>query len=158
MSHMLAPQPPNPELHLFFNVDAAVGAAPAENKKEDVLLVQFAFKVIADSPRPTTDKGLLAAAKAVRVTGTIDDATINAIRVEQRLMKEENSGQIVDGRVSSARNAYNYGTGLWVITVLNHAIATRIPNTWPRIDKIAGCPIELQQMVVRAVVGVRRQS
>jgi hypothetical protein len=60
-----------------------VGAPPAENRREDVLLVQFIFTVIASAPLPTTDPGVLVAARAVRITGSIDDVTITAIKAQQ---------------------------------------------------------------------------
>ena len=47
MAHLLAPQQSKPTLPVFFNVDGVVGAAPAVNNREDVLLVQFAFTVMA---------------------------------------------------------------------------------------------------------------
>lgn len=51
--------------------------------REDVLLVQLAFSVIAKMPKPIASAELLEAAKAVQVTGAIDEPTINAIRVLQ---------------------------------------------------------------------------
>lgn len=155
MAHLLAPQPPLPELPVFFNVDGVVGAPQAQNKREDVLLVQFAFKLIADSPFPGTpprSPALLAAAKAVQVTGTIDAATINAIRVRQQDNKKINPATVVDGRVSPAKGGYRYGAA-WTIALLNDAIQDRHVDIWPRIDKIPGCPEELKQMVIRTVAG-----
>lgn len=65
MAHLLAPQPPHPELPVFFNVDGVVGAPPADNRREDVMLVQFALKMIADSPlRENMDPALVAAARS----------------------------------------------------------------------------------------------
>ena len=155
MAHLMAPQPSHPELPVFFNVDGVVGAAPAVNNREDVLLVQFIFNVIATSPRPTTDPVLLAAARAVRLTGTIDPATITAIRAHQTVDRRisGNPNQVVDGRVSPAKGGYSYGA-LWTIAELNNNLQDRHVNIWPRIDTIPGCPAELRQMVVRAVAGM----
>jgi hypothetical protein len=154
MAHLLAPQPPIPQLPVFFNVDGVVGAAPAQNKREDVLLVQFAFKVIADNPLSGTGPAILAAAKGVTVTGTMDQPTINAIRVFQEDFKKDNPAQVVDGRVSPAKGGYFYGPGAaWIITHLNNALQDRNVDIWPRLDKIKGCPSELQQMVTRTVAG-----
>jgi len=99
MAHLTAPSKPDPELPVYFNVDGVVGAAPAQNKREDVLLVQFALQVIANNPIATTGAEVLAACKAVKVTGTIDPATITAIKAFQQSFKQVYAGQIVDGRV-----------------------------------------------------------
>src|ERR1700752_2576434 len=79
VAHLFAPQPGLTELPVFFNVDGVVGAPPAQNKREDVLLVQFIFETIAKNPVATTGPEVLAAAKAVQVTGNVDAATVNAI-------------------------------------------------------------------------------
>jgi hypothetical protein len=158
MAYLMAPQPSNITLPVFFNVNGVVGAAPASNKREDVLLVQFAFKVIGDNPIPGTGAVLLAAAKAVAVTGTIRlgfpvDPTINAIRVLQQDSKTVNPGTVVDGRVSPAKAGYDYGAGVFTIVDLNNSLQLRHVDIWPRIDKIPGCPNELKQMVIRTVAG-----
>jgi hypothetical protein len=154
MARLLAPQTPLAELPVFFNVDDVVGAGPAQNRREDVLLVQMALKQIGDSPKQDADANLVAACKAVQMKGTMDDATTKAIRLVQEQARKDQPSTIVDGRVSPARGAYSYGAGYWTIVVLNIAIRTRNLNTWPRIDKIAGCPNELQQMVNRTLAGV----
>jgi hypothetical protein len=64
---------------------------PAANNREDVLLVQFISSVIGSSPPPSTDPALLVAAEAVKVTGTIDGTTINAIRTQQEGMRRNGS-------------------------------------------------------------------
>jgi len=119
MAHLLAPQPSHPSMPVFFNVDGVVGAAPAQNEREDVLLVQFILRVIAKSPDAMTEPQLQG---AVRVTGMIDPATINAIRALQTGFKKEMPGQVVDGRVSPARGGYTYG-----VRRLGHRGAQRIP-------------------------------
>ncbi len=67
MAHLQAPKPPMAELPVFYNVDGVVGAPPAQNMTEDVLLVQFALKVYADRPTSTSDPIIVAAARAVRI-------------------------------------------------------------------------------------------
>lgn len=153
MAYLLAPQPPRGTLPVFYNLDGAVGAPPASNKTEDVLLVQFAFSIIGKQPDPHTAPELTAAAKTLRVTGTIDATTINAIRVHQQCTKRNRPGQVIDGRVSPAKGGYNFGGGIWTICYLNNSLQNRYYNIWPRIDKIPGCPAPLQQMVVRTVAG-----
>lgn len=153
MAHFMSPQPAAEGLPTFFNVDKVVGAAPAANQREDVLLVQYAFKMIADAPMATTDPALLAAAKLVQVTGNIDVKTITAIQQFQLSRKKKNPAQVVDGRVSPAQGGYTYGQAAWIITYLNDAMQERAMDHWPRIDKLASCPSELKLMVKRTVVG-----
>jgi len=154
MAHLFVPQPTLIALPVFFNVDGVVGAPPAQNKREDVLLVQFAFTVIANSPNPKTDPKVLEAAKAVKLTGVADPATIAAIRTLQEASKKQSSGKVVDGRVSPAKVGYSYGGGTWTIANLNNSMQGRNINIWPRIDKIPGCPGELKSMVIRTVAGI----
>jgi hypothetical protein len=153
MAHLIVPQPNSTVLPAFFNVDGVVGASPAANKREDVLLVQFAFTVVAKSPGKLPPE-LVAAAKAVRVTGSVDPATITAIRATQETLKKTQSATVVDGRVSPARGAYSYGGGLWTVGQLSKFIQARHADLWPRIDKILGCPDELKSMVTRTVTGI----
>jgi hypothetical protein len=152
MAHLFAPKIPDPELPVMFNVDGVVGANPAQNLREDVLLVQFAFEILGKEPLPTTPPEVLAAAKAVRPTGMIDKATINAIFVLQGALG--NPATVVDGRVSPVKGGYSYGSAMWTIVHLNNFMQNRHVDVWPRIDKIQGCPSELKQMVIRTVAGV----
>lgn len=154
MAHFMAPQPAEEQLPTFYNVDAVVGSAPATNKREDVLLVQFGFKMIADNPMTGTDPALLAAAKLVKVTGTIDPFTVSAITRLQESRKKKVPGTIVDGRISPAKAGYSYGSGAWTIASLNDSMQQRSLDIWPRIDKIPSCPSEIKLMVQRVVVGV----
>jgi hypothetical protein len=154
MAHLFIAQPTIVELPVFFNVDGVVGASPAVNNREDVLLVQFAFQMIARHPKSNREE-VQAAAQAVKITGTVDAATINAIKALQNFakIKQGRAGQIVDGRVSPAKG-YSYGGSVyWTIVYLNDAIQDFHVDIWPRIDKIPGCPPELQAMVFRTVAG-----
>jgi hypothetical protein len=141
-----------PQMPVFFNVDGVVGAFPAQNKIEDVLLVQFAFSRLANDPGSPSDLNELLAYQAVSVTGVMDDATIEAITVYQWGQQEVSPGQVVDSRVSPARG-YSYGPAFWTIVGLNFEIQTRHMDVWPRIDKIPACPELLRQMVIRSLVG-----
>jgi hypothetical protein len=152
MAHLLAPKPPNPTLPVYFNVDAVVGAQPAENRTEDVLLVQFAFHVLASSTMAQTPPEVMAAARNVSMTGTCDQATIDAIRAYQTAMRGFRPGQVADGRVSPSRGGYSYGE-IWIIVQLNESMQGRHIDLWPRIDRIPGCPQALREMVIRQVVG-----
>jgi len=155
MAHLVAPQKSKPTLPVFYNVDAVVGAAPAVNNREDVLLVQFAFTVIASKPSPNSSPVFHQAAAAVKPTGTIDQATINAIRAAQQQARDLGSkSTVVDGRVSPASGGYGYGGPTYTIVNLNESVQGRNLDLWPRIDKIPGCPPEVKQLVVRTVQGI----
>ena len=81
MAHLVArSEPASP---VFYNIDGSVGAAPAANLREDVLLVQFAFAAMAADPRLEASMEFYRAICEVRATGTIDLATINAIKALQ---------------------------------------------------------------------------
>ena len=151
MAYLFAPRPSIDDLPVFFNVDGVVGEAPSENKREDVLLIQFVFDTIGRQPKPTTSPEVLAAAKAVKPTGAIDKATIEAIRVFQKGTTRD--GAAVDGRVSPAKSGYSYGCTTFTIANLNMALHDRAVDVWPRIDKMPTCPQELREMVVRTVAG-----
>lgn len=153
MAHLLAPQNSLPTLPVFFNVDEVVGAMPASNLREDVLFVQFAFTVIASSPTPGASPEFNAAVAAVSMTGVADQATINAITATQKEIQKKGNAGVVDGRVSPAKGGYSYSGTLWTIVHLNESVQARNIEIWPRIDRIAGCPSELQAMVVRTVQG-----
>jgi hypothetical protein len=148
MAHLLAPEDPDPQLPVFFNVDGAVGAPPAENLPEDVLLVQFMLKDFG------TKMGYKSFA-LLDVTGVIDEKTIEAIGQFQRGIRKLGHSQIVDKRISPARrHEYQYRQGsFWTIVDLNNQFQNFYVDIWPRIDKVPGCPEELKQMVIRQVAG-----
>lgn len=149
MAYLFAPQPSDVKLPVFFNVDGVVGANPAQNTREDVLFVQFVFHLIAREPSPSTSPSLLAASKAVKVTGVIDQPTIGAILAFQ----QSNPPLATDGRVSPAKVGYSYGPAFFTIALLNRSLRNRRPDIWPRIDRMPLCPGELKEMVVRTVAG-----
>lgn len=153
MSHLLVPKPPDSHLPVFFNVDGVVGAPPANNLREDVIFVQFAFKVLADNPQGAP-RDVVAAARTVTIDGKIGPITINAISTYQSAMaRERNPSKVVDGRVSPAKGGTSYGGAAWTIVHLNGTIQKRHINNWPRIDKIPGCPSEIKTMVKRILIG-----
>ena len=95
----------------------------------------------------------MAAVAAVKLTGNIDPETITAIVATQREIQKKGNAGTVDGRVSPAKGGYSYNGTLWTIVHINESIQARNIEIWPRIDRIAGCPSELQAMVVRTVQG-----
>jgi hypothetical protein len=152
MAYLFAPRPSFEQLPIFYNVEAPVGAAPAANNREDVLLVQFILSFISKSPAATYTPEMIAACRAVQFTGIVDQATIKAIREYQKL----SPGWTVDGRVSPA-NGYSYGANImFTIVGLNNSLQNRTIDVWPRIDKIPGCPQELIDMTKRTVVGNKK--
>lgn len=151
MAHLVARS--EPAIPVFYNIDGAVGAAPAANHREDVLLVQFAFAAMAANPIPETSMQFYKAICAVRPTGTIDLATINAIKAMQIEVKKLKPDTIVDGRVTPANGVCRCSAGAYAILNLNEFVQCTHIDLWPRIDKIPGCPLELKQMVVRTVQG-----
>lgn len=153
MAHLFIPKPADPQLPVFFNLDGVVGASPAANLQEDVLLIQFIFSVMGANPLPTTAASMTAIFKAVSVTGSIDAQTIAAIRAEQEDRKSRTPSTVVDGRVSPAVGGYTYGGGTYSIAQLNENLQHRNVGVWPRIDLIPGCPAGLRTMVVRTVSG-----
>ena len=155
MAHLLAPQQYKTTLPVFYNVDGVVGSNPAVNNREDVLLVQFAFKVIAAKPQGISSPESQKVFQAVQTTGIIDQATIDAIRAGQMEVKKQKPKAVVDGRVSPASSgSYGFGGGAsYFVVTLNESIQMRHTEIWPRIDKIPGCPPELTQMVIRTVRG-----
>ncbi len=149
MAHLVARS--EPAVSVYYNIDGAVGAAPAANHREDLLLVQFAFTAIAANPLPDTSMELFRAMCDVKPTGTIDQATINAIRAMQIEMKRSQPSTKVDGRVIPSNG--DHVEGAFTIEHLSESVRQCHVRSWPRIDKIPGCPFELKEMVGRAVQG-----
>lgn len=154
MAYLFIPKSPDRELPVFFNLDGVVGASPASNQPEDVLLIQFIFSVMGANPLPTTPASMTAIYRAVNVTGVIDAQTIAAIRSEQEDRKKSQPGTVADGRVSPAVGGYFYGGGMYSIARLNDNLQHRNIGIWPRIDLIPGCPAGLKAMVTRTVSGI----
>src|SRR5262249_21793849 len=90
---------------IMFNVDAVVGENGV-NDRGDVLLVQFFLTKVAaflGGRQPIT--GIM---QKVQASGTMDRATIDAIRAFQEDGRGINPTTVVDGRVSVARGiSYN---------------------------------------------------
>ena len=115
--------------------------------------MQFVFNLISLRPLGTTSPAVLAAAKSVRMTGAMDTETIAAIRAVQETLKAKRPGEIVDGRVRPADGGVSPGKAVWTVRHLNRTIQTLFGDVWPRLDRIPGCPSEIQQMVRREVLG-----
>ena len=154
MAHIEMTKPRSEYLPVFYNVDGVVGAPPADNKREDVLLVQFFIVLIGRSPKPDIPPNVVAALKAVQLTGVADAQTIAAIKAFQESNRQKRPNAVVDGRASPAKPGMRYAPGaLWTIVQLNFVCKNLHPDVWPRIDKIQGCPDDLKKMVEREIVG-----
>ena len=68
MAYLFAPRPSFRELPVFYNVEGAVGATPAMNLREDVLLVQFILSFIVKAPKPTYTPQMIAACKLISIS------------------------------------------------------------------------------------------
>lgn len=159
MVHLVS-APPNSDEGLLFNVDGAVGAPPATNKREDVLFVQFAIRTWRRNYSGGVleqDQGLMIASRDVWISGTADSSTIESIREWQLSQKRYFPGTIVDGRVSPMRHGrVSYGGAFGpdlTIMGLNRVLLDATVLDWPRIDRLPECPEELKQMMLR-VLGI----
>ena len=147
--HMFVPKPAAPDLPMFFNVDQSVGHLGANARQEDILLVQFMIRKIAEvSPAAPTPEGQQRKLRALLVplSGVCDEATIDGIRAWQEANQKNNPGTVVDGLVNPARG-YSYGPGFWTIVKLNASMRFYFRNVWPRLQDLPGCPPALAQRV-----------
>src|SRR5262245_32973690 len=128
---------------LFFNVDAIVGENGV-NRREDVLLVQYFLKKVAT--RLAGQQPITQIIQKIQVSGTMDRATIDAIRAFQEDSRRLSPATVVDGRVSVARG-FSYGGGSWTIALLNQILKANFPNLWPRIQDFSDCPAEIKARV-----------
>ena len=106
MVHVLVAKPHESRLPVIYNVDAVVGAAPAANLPDDVVLVKAFFKKIGDTPLNFPSE-VVDACKAIVINTTSDAALVTAIRAFQNDVKTKkgSASMVVDGRVSRSRTA-----------------------------------------------------
>ncbi len=143
--HVLAPRPSNPQIPLYFNVEAPVGQGGANGSREDILLVQFLLRKVGDASveLPPHQRERM---RNVAPTGVCDPETIDGIRAAQEVIRDKNPGNVVDGKVSSART-YQYGRGIYTIVSLQVTVRRKFPKEWPRLDEFPDCPPELKKRV-----------
>lgn len=116
MAHILAPRPSEQLLPVFFNLDTSVGRMGANSNYEDILLVQFMLKALANNMTTPEGRRVQPILSATPQTGNVDPATIRSIEAFQGAMTIE-----VVGRVSSARG-YRYGRLPYTIVHLNASL------------------------------------
>lgn len=119
---------------VYFNVQAHVGQNKF-NLFEDVMLVQYLFKKLAEAGVPPGNAELRTEMAAVKVTGAFDDATRDAI-----LAFQKDRGYTPDGVVSPAKNGGGYGSGMYTIWLMNAFVRDSFPKVWPRLQDFADCP------------------
>jgi len=146
MVHIMAPRPANDVIPVFLNVDRNVGLRLGSST-EDILLVQFLIKSIANAGLDAASPQQREILRATPLSGVVDDATDKSIRTMQTVGRDP-----VDGIVSTARG-YRYGSNFWTIVRLSRSFAARFSNIYPRLDLAPGCPPALGQAVRRALVG-----
>jgi hypothetical protein len=146
--HVKAPQPPDPKLPIFFNVSASVGNQAANANSDDIFLVQFLIRAIAEAVPASLPGGQARRERMLKVplSGAIDPATIDGIRAWQEGAKQLFPGTVVDGRVSSARG-YLYGGVMWTIVHMNAVFRANFPQLWPRLQDHPRCPVGLKLRV-----------
>jgi hypothetical protein len=148
--HIIAPNRPGSPYHIGFNVDRSVGAKGANSSTEDILLVQFMIRKIAETSAGSTPEQEMWKRRMLKapVSGMVDDDTIDAIRAFQEATHAGSPGTIVDGRVDSARG-HSYGSGFYTILYLNGEFRAKFQRAWPRLQDVDGCPPGLAAAVKR---------
>jgi hypothetical protein len=159
MVHILVSKPNEDRLPLIYNVDGVVGASPAVNRPDDVILVKGFLKMIGDVPLTTASEELTSTCKALIVSATPDPDMITAIRLFQENVRtaKNNPGVVVDGRVSPAQSNYRYDTNIpWTIVQLNLMMkaASRFGPVWPAIHLAPNCNPALAEVAKKTIFGV----
>ena len=153
MARLFIPDRVDSDLPVFYNVDAVVGAAPATNQPEDVLLVQFLQRLLKERPTNPETRTFFA---TMPLTGIVDQQTIAGIVKIQTNVKDKGfPGIIVDGRASPAKG-YRYGAALYTIVMLNEVVQQEHYDLWPRLDRMPEAPPRITHLVFRTLVGGRK--
>lgn len=148
--HVLAPQPGNDLIPIFFNVDSSVGHNAQNSSPVDIMLVQFLMRKAAERDAAGIQPDRKQRMLRVSPDGRCGPITIDGIRAVQETMKDKHPGTTVDGRVSKARGT-EYGGGFWTIVSLSAAVRTRYPESWPRIQDLPACPGALRTEVIKSL-------
>jgi hypothetical protein len=146
--HVVAPKPADPKLPIFFNVTASVGQSGSNSNADDILLVQFFLRSIAEGVAATKPGGEARRQRMLKVpfSGSADALTIDGIRAWQEGAKLDFPNTVVDGKVSVAQG-YLYGGAMWTITHMNAAFRSTFPKIWPKLQDHALCPPALKLRV-----------
>lgn len=153
---MLASNPIEPRLPIIFNVEGAVGAAPATNNPDDVMLVKAFLRRLGVSHGPRIDAATEAALKAVTLDASPDASLVAAIKAYQLNLKKNRPAVVADGRVSPASGGYHYSeTTVWSIVQLNFDMKGDpvFNRFWPCIHLATICPPNVKAIVKKAIYG-----
>jgi hypothetical protein len=152
MAKLFIPDRVDSDLPVFYNVEAVVGAAPATNQHEDVLLVQFLLRLMKKEAKKPESRTLFA---TMPLTGVVNQQTIAGIVKIQESVKKSIPTTIVDGRASPAKG-YLYGPSYYTIAIMNEFVQRDYYDLWPRLDKMPEAPVRIIDLVFRTLVGGRR--
>jgi hypothetical protein len=149
--HILVPKHPTSIVPLFFNIDTSVGEKGQNSKQEDIMLVQFMLRTIAETAKSHSSAGEVRRLRIAKVpvTGTCDAATIDGIRAWQEGRHDDLPATIIDGRANSARDVFYVKEGEWTIADLNGIFRMLFPNIWPRLQDHPKCPIVIKNRVAQ---------
>jgi hypothetical protein len=148
MVHILAPQPPRPELPLFFDLDSPVGKGAGPGEPADVLLVQALLRAMAARPPEGAAPELVALWGAVPLSGRADAATASGIAAAQAHWGLPTTG------VAEVARGYRHLRMTHLIVRLNDAVRQGWWELYPNLDRLPDCPAPLAQAVRRALAGV----
>jgi len=149
--HVLVPKHPTSMVPIFFNIDTSVGDKAQNAKQEDILLVQFFLRQIAEAAKASKPGGEARRQRILNVTpsGGCDAATIDGIRAWQEGRKEDFPQTIVDGRANSARDVFYVKEGEWTIADLNGVFRMLFPTIWPRLQDHPKCPPQIRSRIAQ---------
>jgi hypothetical protein len=140
--HVLVPKHPTSIVPIFFNIDTSVGEKGQNSNPEDILLVQFLLRTLAESATSSSPTGETRRQRLLKVpvTGVCDNLTVDGIRAWQEGRHDGSRASIVDGRADSARDVFYVKDGEWTIADLNGMFRMLFPNIWPRLQDHPKCP------------------
>lgn len=132
----------------FWNLSHNVGLN-SPNQRDDVHLVQFAYRLLATNPVSQIKLELKMVysqvSTGVDCSGREDDPLVKAIRAQQRAR----GAGAQDGKVSVIKGSDEFydGTHTFLMNAFNNILFDVGPDQFPRIDRIAGCPSTVQEAV-----------
>lgn len=135
--------------HFQWNLDCSVGKGGQNNLPVDVSYLQWYYTVAASNPRTPADRKAVYARVAITgmCSGTEKDPLVQAILTQQRAL----SHPFVDGRINVATGDGRVGEMAFFILRLGARFADMLPQAWPRLDLVPGCPLIVAEAVRRSV-------
>lgn len=135
--------------HFQWNLDCSVGKGGQNSLPVDVSYIQWYYTVAASNPRTPPDRKAVYSRVAITgmCRGTDDDPLVQAILAQQRAL----SHPFIDGKVSVATGDGRVGEMAFFVLRLGARFADMVPQAWPRLDLVAGCPLLVAEAVRRSV-------